>query len=83
MIESSSRIKINKINENEKNTSKKNHVVDDEVELGLNFGWIIEVLRAGTVSGVGMVSPVPKPRTCCTGRLLANLLSFFTCIAIW
>lgn len=61
---------------------KKNHVVDDGVELGVNFGWIIEVLRTGTVSGVGMVSPVPKPKTCCTGRLAA-LLPVPACLAIW
>lgn len=61
----------------------KNHVLDDWVEVGLNFGWIMEVLRAGTVSGVGIASPVPKPKTCCTGRLLANLLPVPACLAIW
>lgn len=60
----------------------KNHVVDDGVELGLNFGWIMEVLRAGTVSGVGIASPVPKPKTCCTGRL-ANFIPELACLAIW
>lgn len=65
-----------------KKVYNKNHVVDDGVELWVNFGWIIEVLRAGTVSGVGMVSPVPKPKTCCTGRL-AILLPVPACLAIW
>lgn len=61
----------------------KNHVVDDGVELGVNFGWMMDVLRAGTVSGVGIVSPVPKPKTCCTGRFWANLLPVLACFAIW
>lgn len=60
----------------------ENHVVDDGVELWVNFGWIMDVLRAGTVSGVGMVSPVPKPKTCWTGRL-AILLPVHACLAIW
>lgn len=61
----------------------KNHELDEGVELELNFGWIMEVLRAGTVSGVGIASPVPNPKTCCTG-LLANCLPvYMACLAIW
>lgn len=42
----------------------------------LNFCWMIEVLRCGTVSGVGMASPVGK-----TPVGLGFAADF--CLAIW
>ena len=42
------------------------------VELEVNFvGWIMDVLRTGTVSGVGIASPVAYPRTAGAWRVLA------------